>query len=281
MNRRPKKSYRRTDNNEQNRNRNTPPTYDFKKINESGNKKQPPKSENPEVRLNKYIADSGVCSRREADQHITNGFIKVNGKVISELGYKVRSSDKIQFKGKILKREKYVYVLLNKPKDYITTTKDPEKRRTVMNLVSEACEERIYPVGRLDRNTTGLLLLTNDGPLAKKLTHPSGKVQKLYQVELDKPITKEHFETILEGLELKDGKAIVDEMAIVGSNSKVIGIKIHIGKNRIIRRIFEHLGYEVEKLDRVMFGSLTKKDLPRGKWRFLTQKEVIQLKHFV
>ncbi|WP_306415997.1 pseudouridine synthase [Fulvivirga ulvae] len=238
-----------------------------------------PKQDTPqEIRLNKYISNAGVCSRREADKLIAAGEIKVNGQVITELGYKVEATDKVVYKGKNLTPEKSVYVLLNKPKDFITTTDDPENRRTVMELVKNACEERIYPVGRLDRNTTGLLLFTNDGELARKLAHPSHKVKKIYRVELDKNITKEDFVKIEEGLELEDGVAVVDGLGIVDNNKKILGIEIHIGKNRIVRRIFEHLGYEVIKLDRVMYGPLDKLNLPRGKWRFLTDKEIDKLK---
>lgn len=232
-----------------------------------------------EIRLNKYIANSGVCSRREADKLIANGDIKVNGTLVTELGFKVKPGDKVSYKGKRLTREKPVYVLLNKPKDFITTTDDPENRRTVMELVKNAGEERIYPVGRLDRNTTGLLLFTNDGELAKKLSHPSGNVKKIYKVELDKSITDEDFFKIEEGLELEDGLAKVDKLAILDNSKAVLGVEIHIGKNRIVRRIFEHLGYDVVKLDRVMFGPLDKLNLQRGKWRFLTEKEVIRLKN--
>lgn len=240
------------------------------------------KSEEPaptEIRLNKYIANSGVCSRREADQLIADGKIKVNGEVVREMGYKVNRGDKILYEGKVLKTEKLQYVLLNKPNDFITTMSDPHGRNTVMSLVKSACEERIYPVGRLDRNTTGLLLFTNDGELAKKLTHPSYRIKKIYQVTLDKPITNQDFDEILKGVSLEDGLAIPDELAIVSDDRQVLGIEIHIGRNRIVRRIFEHFGYQVVKLDRVMFGSLTKKNLPRGKFRHLTPKEVIQLKN--
>ncbi len=229
------------------------------------------------IRLNRYIANAGVCSRREADKLIEAGEIKVNGKTITEMGYRVGVKDKVEYKGKILTREKMVYVLLNKPKDFITTTKDPEERKTVMDLVKKACDERIIPVGRLDRATTGLLLLTNDGELTKKLTHPSHKVRKLYQVELDKPITKSDFERILEGLKLEDGEVRVDDLAVIGTDNRTLGIEIHIGRNRVVRRLFQHLGYEVVKLDRVVYAGLTKKDLPRGKWRFLNDKELAQL----
>jgi 23S rRNA pseudouridine2605 synthase len=234
-----------------------------------------------QLRLNRYIANAGICSRREADELIAAGEIKVNGEVITELGYKVQPTDSVQYGKKNLSREKLVYVLLNKPKDFITTTEDPEGRKTVMDLVKNASKERIFPVGRLDRNTTGLLLFTNDGELAQKLTHPSHKNSKIYQVELDKPITKDHFEQIQNGLELEDGKAEVDDLALIGNTNKFLGIEIHIGRNRIVRRIFESLGYEVVTLDRVQYAGLTKKDLPRGNWRFLNEKEVIRLKFFL
>jgi len=231
-----------------------------------------------EIRLNRFIANAGVCSRREADQLIASGKIKVNGKVVTEMGFKVRRSDKVTYRGRLLKSETHQYVLLNKPKGFVTTTSDPHAKRTVMELVEKACEERIYPVGRLDKETTGLLLFTNDGELAKKLTHPSHKVKKVYQVELDRPITKDDFDTILKGVTLEDGPAYVNEMALLGEDKKVLGLEIHMGKNRIVRRIFEHLGYEVKKLDRVMFANLTKKNLPRGKFRHLHPKEIMALK---
>jgi 23S rRNA pseudouridine2605 synthase len=187
----------------------------------------------------------------------------------------------VQYGRKTLSREKTVYVLLNKPKDFLTTTDDPEGRKTVMDLVKNASKERMFPVGRLDRNTTGLLLFTNDGELAQKLTHPSNKVSKIYQVELDKPITQEDVKKIQDGLELEDGKAEVDEVALLGGSNKFLGLEIHIGRNRIVRRIFEHLGYDVVTLDRVQYAGLTKKDLPRGNWRFLSEKEVVRLKYFM
>jgi 23S rRNA pseudouridine2605 synthase len=234
-----------------------------------------------EIRLNRYISNSGVCSRRKADELITNGEVTVNGEVIRELGYKVKYADKIKYQGKQLKPGKLVYVLLNKPKDYITTMDDPQERRTVVELIRNASDERIFPVGRLDRNTTGLLLLTNDGDLADKLSHPRNGVEKIYEVELDKSLSTSDFDLIKNGIELEDGKAMVDEIAYVdGKSKKNIGIKIHIGRNRIVRRIFEHLGYEVMKLDRVIYAGLTKKDLPRGRHRHLTREEVILLKHF-
>lgn len=231
------------------------------------------------IRLNKFIANAGVCSRREADKLIAKGDIKVNGKTVTELGTKVSTKDKVTYLGKQLSPEKPVYVLLNKPKDFITTTDDPENRRTVMELVKNACDERIYPVGRLDRQTTGLLLLTNDGDLAKKLAHPSHKVRKIYKVELNKPITQNHFQEIAEGLKLEDGPAPVDNLAVLDKDNKTLGMEIHIGRNRIVRRIFERLGYEVVKLDRVMYAGLDKMNLSRGKWRYLTEKELIKLKH--
>ncbi|QJW88438.1 pseudouridine synthase [Spirosoma taeanense] len=232
------------------------------------------------TRLNRYIANSGVCSRREADELIARGDISVNGKVVTEMGFKVKEGDTVKYGTKVLNPERFVYVLLNKPKDYITTTEDPEERKTVMELVADAGNFRMYPVGRLDRNTTGLLLLTNDGELADKLTHPSNNIRKIYQVELDKPITDEHFEAIQKGLELEDGPIKPDALSIVTPDAHVIGIEIHSGRNRIVRRIFEHLGYEVTKLDRTTYAGLTKKDLPRGKWRFLDPKEVVKLKYF-
>ena len=215
-----------------------------------------------EIRLNRFIANAGICSRREADNLITEGKIKVNDKVVSEMGYKVKKTDKVEYKGKLLKSETHQYVLLNKPKGFVTTVKDPHAKHTVMELVEKACDERIYPVGRLDRETTGLLLFTNDGDTAKKLTHPSHKIRKIYQVELDRPLIKSDFEKILEGLKLDDGLAPVDEMAVLGDDARQIGIEIHVGRNRIVRRIFQHLGYKVKKLDRVMFANLTKKNLP-------------------
>lgn len=231
------------------------------------------------IRLNRYIANAGVCSRREADQLIQDGKISINGKVVTELGTKVNRSDRVKYQGKTLNPEKLVYVLLNKPKGFITTTDDPQDRKTVMQLVENAAEERIYPVGRLDRNTTGLLLLTNDGELAERLTHPSYGVQKLYQVDLDKPITDADFIKIEAGLTLDDGPVSVDEIGLVNSDRTSLGVSIHVGKNRIVRRIFEHLGYEVVRLDRVMYAGLTKKDLPRGKWRYLNRGELVKLKH--
>ena len=233
------------------------------------------------IRLNRYISNAGIASRRDADELIASGQITVNGKEIVEMGYKVKPSDVVKYGKKILNREKLVYLLLNKPKDFITTTEDPNERKTVMDLVANACEERVYPVGRLDRNTTGLLLLTNDGELAEKLSHPSNEIRKIYQVELDKPITTEHFDAIKEGIELEDGFVKPDDLGLVTPDAEVIGIEIHSGKNRIVRRIFESFGYEVLKLDRTTYAGLNKKDLPRSKWRFLTEKEVIRLKYMI
>ncbi len=233
------------------------------------------------IRLNKYISNAGLCSRREADELIASGQILVNGTVVTEMGYKVLKTDVVKYGRKILSREKFVYLLLNKPKDFITTTEDPEDRKTVMDLLKNACDERIYPIGRLDRMTTGLLLLTNDGELTEKLSHPSNNIKKVYQVELDKPLTNEDFDKIKTGIELEDGLIKADDLAFITPDAEVIGIEIHSGKNRIVRRIFESLGYEVKKLDRTTYAGLTKKDLPRGKWRFLTEKELIRLKYLI
>lgn len=239
-----------------------------------------PKQDDGLTRLNKYIANSGMGSRREADEMIRKGLISVNGVTITEMGYKVKPGDEVRYEDKVLKAEKLVYVLLNKPKGFITTTSDPKDRKTVMSLVASACKERLYPVGRLDRNTTGLLLLTNDGALAEKLTHPSYNTKKIYKVELDKPLSKNDFQKIQDGVYLEEGRAIVDDLAYVDESRTSVGIELHIGWNRIVRRIFESLGYEVVKLDRVVFAGLDKKDLPRGEWRFLKPEEVVRLKHF-
>ena len=230
--------------------------------------------------LNKYVAHSGVCSRRDAAALVKEGKVMVNGEVILDPGHKVRTTDEVIFSDKklVLQREN-VYILLNKPKDYITTNDDPQGRKTVMELLMGQDADRLFPVGRLDRNTTGLLLITNDGELTQKLAHPSYNIKKVYQVTLDKPLTKADFEKIMDGLELEDGKVTVDAMAYLDTK-KEIGLEIHTGKNRIVRRIFESLGYEVEKLDRVMYAGLTKKNLPRGKWRYLNEREIVLLKHF-
>jgi len=228
------------------------------------------------IRLNRYISNSGVCSRREADDLIEAGVITVNGKTITELGVKVSVDDEVRYDGQRIYPEKFRYVLLNKPKDYITTLDDPEGRQTVMFLVRKACKERIYPVGRLDRATTGLLLMTNDGDLAKRLTHPSHGVQKIYQVELDTKVDPSHLQKLREGITLEDGFIKADDVAFTGDgeDKKSVGIEIHSGRNRIVRRMFEYFGYNVKKLDRVIFAGLTKKDLPRGEHRLLTEKEV-------
>ena len=233
-----------------------------------------------EIRLNKYLADSGICSRREADDLILAGAVSVNGEVVTELGTKVKTTDKVVYGGQTLNREKLRYVLLNKPKGVITTSDDPYERHTVMDLVEGACQERIYPVGRLDRNTIGLLLLTNDGELAKTLTHPSHNVKKLYHVTLNKPLTAADFEQIEKGLTLEDGPITVDKIDYVTDDPTMreVGVEIHSGRNHIVRRIFESLGYEVIKLDRVMLAGLTKQNLPRGHWRFLTSAEISMLK---
>ncbi|MCD0487939.1 pseudouridine synthase [Pedobacter sp. MC2016-14] len=246
-------------------------------------KEAPAKVDDGLIRLNRYISNAGICSRRKADELIAAGVVSVNGEVVSELGHKVDpAKDDIRYNGELLKREKKVYVLLNKPKDYITTTDDPQERRTVMALVEKASRERIYPVGRLDRNTTGLLLLTNDGDLADKLSHPRNSVTKMYHVELSRSLSQGDLNKIEFGLELEDGIIKPDSVSYVaGASKKEIGIQIHSGKNRIVRRIFEHLGYDVVKLDRVVYGNLTKKDLPRGRWRYLEEHELIQIKHLI
>lgn len=233
-----------------------------------------------EIRLNKYIADAGICSRRNADMYISAGNVTVNGEIMTTLGYRVKPTDEVRFDGKLLSSEKKEYILLNKPKGFITTTNDEKGRKTVMDLVANATNARILPVGRLDRATTGLLLLTNDGELTKKLTHPTHGVRKIYHVILDRKLEYKDFIAIEQGLELEDGFIQVDEISYVDQKPKnEIGIKIHSGRNRIVRRIFEHLGYQVDKLDRVVFAGLTKKDLPRGHWRRLTQQEVINLRN--
>jgi len=232
------------------------------------------------IRLNKFIANSGVCSRREADNLIQTGAVMVNGQIVAELGARINPTDKVQIGGQTLTTEKPQYVLLNKPKGFITTTDDPMDRKTVMALIENACKERVYPVGRLDRNTTGLLLFTNDGEVAKKLTHPRHELKKIYHVYLDKPLTKSDMIKISEGVNLEDGFIKPDQISYVGSgvDKHDIGIELHSGKNRVVRRIFESLDYKVEKLDRVFFAGLNKKDLPRGKWRLLTKEEINFLK---
>ncbi|MBW8199750.1 pseudouridine synthase [Flagellimonas abyssi] len=241
----------------------------------------PQKKSNPdEIRLNRYIANAGICSRREADTYIAAGNVTVNGKPVTEMGYKVKRSDDVRFDGKRLNLEKKEYVLLNKPKNFITTTSDEKGRRTVMELISSASNNRLLPVGRLDRNTTGLLLFTNDGDLTKKLTHPTHNVRKIYHVHLDNNLSLGDLHKIEAGLELEDGPISVDSVSYIqGAPKREVGVEIHSGRNRIVRRIFEHFGYNVTKLDRVVFAGLTKKDLPRGHWRYLTEQEVINLKN--
>lgn len=230
------------------------------------------------TRLNKYLSNAGICSRREADELIKAGVVTVNGKVITEMGFKVKVDDTVNYDGAVLKHEKKVYLMLNKPKDYITTAADTHDRHTVMELIAGACKERVYPVGRLDRNTTGLLLFTNDGEMATKLMHPKFGIKKVYHVGLDKNLKPDDFKKLEEGFELEDGFIKPDVASYVGEGKREIGIEIHSGRNRIVRRIFEHLGYDVVKLDRVTYAGLTKKDLGRGKWRFLTPKEISFLK---
>lgn len=243
-------------------------------------KKQSERKDEELIRLNKFLAHSGVCSRRDADKLISAGHVKVNGEVVVEMGHKVKLSDRVEYKDKVLQRERLVYVLLNKPKGFITSLDDPFERKTVMSLVANAVQERIYPVGRLDTNTTGLLLFTNDGDIAKKMTHPSHNIKKIYHIVLDSPLTKNHFNEIEAGIELDDGPIKPDAVAYVENTEsrKEIGLEIHSGRNRIVRRIFEHFEYKVVKLDRVKLGGLTKKDLPRGKWRYLLPAEVNMLK---
>lgn len=232
--------------------------------------------------LNKYIAHSGICSRRDAVDIIKNGKVKVNGIVVAEPGYKINPTDEVIVNGKKIQPVKdLVYILLNKPKDYITTTDDEKGRKTVLDLIRNATKEKVYPVGRLDRNTSGVLLLTNDGDLTQKLTHPSNEIKKVYAVTLDRPLAKNDFEAIVQGITLEDGLARVDALGYTDPKDKMqVGVEIHSGKNRIVRRIFEHLKYDVKNLDRVIFAGLTKKNVDRGKWRFLTEKEIRDLKYF-
>lgn len=254
---------------------------DNKNISKSRRNEEAPASSEG-MPLNKYIAHTGLCSRRKAVDVIKEGKVTVNDKPVLEPAFKVTDKDRVKIANKPVSLQKnLVYILLNKPKGYITTTDDPEGRQTVMELIEDATSERVFPVGRLDRNTSGLLLLTNDGELAQKLAHPKHNIKKIYQVGLDKPLTKAHFDQIISGVTLEDGVALVDALGYVDSKDKSqIGIEIHSGKNRIVRRIFEHLEYQVEKLDRVMYAGLTKKNVNRGRWRLLTEKEVILLKHF-
>ena len=241
-----------------------------------------PQTSNLLMPLNKFIAHSGVAARREAAEIVKQGKVKVNGSVVTEPGHKVSSKDDIRVNGKkIFLAKNLVYILLNKPKDYITTTDDPHGRKTVLDIIRKATPERIYPVGRLDRNTSGVLLLTNDGELSQKLTHPSNEVKKVYHVGLNKPLEKKDFDKILQGVTLEDGQASVDVLAYPDVKDKTqLGVEIHSGRNRIVRRIFESLGYDVKTLDRVVFAGLTKKNVDRGKWRFLSEKEIRDLKYF-
>lgn len=251
--------------------RRTMPTYDV------------PEETGP-VRLNKYIANAGLCSRRDADKYIAAGLITVNGKVVTELGTKVNIGDDVRYNGQRMSQEKKVYILLNKPKDYVTTVEDPNAKKTVMDLIKNACRERVYPVGRLDRNTTGVLLLTNDGDLAKKLTHPMHKQRKIYLVTLNKSLRKEDVCRLIDGVVIDEegnGKVKADAVEFPDpDDKKQVGIELHSGENRVVRRMFEKLGYKVTKLDRVYFAGLTKRNLPRGKWRYLEPQEVNMLKRF-
>ena len=237
-----------------------------------------PVFEKEEMRLNKFISNSGICSRREADTFIAAGLVTVNGEVVTTMGARVKPTDDVRFNGERLMGEERVYIVMNKPKDVVTTTDDPHAEQTVIDLLTGKCPQRVYPVGRLDKSTTGVLLLTNDGALTEQLTHPSYNRKKIYQVDLDKNFKKSDMELLIKGIVLEDGPAHVDEISYVDENEKKIGVEIHSGRNRILRRMFEHLGYSIKKLDRVYFAGLTKKKLRRGAWRFLTPKEVAILK---
>jgi 23S rRNA pseudouridine2605 synthase len=256
------------------------PKFPGKPFRRNLKKKDAEKEDDGTIRLNKYIANTGICSRREADELIQAGAVSINGKIVTEMGYKVKPGDSVNYGGQTIRQERKVYILLNKPKDYITTADDPQKRKTVLELIKGACKERVYPVGRLDRNTTGLLLLTNDGELTKKLTHPTSGIKKIYHVVTDKSVSKQDIIKLTEGFRLDDGFTKADSAAYVDTadSKKEIGVEMHSGKNRIVRRMIEHLGYKVVKLDRVVFAGLTKKDLPRGRWRFLSEKEIGMLK---
>lgn len=231
-----------------------------------------------EIRLNRFISQSGVCSRREADDFILAGVVTVNGQVVTELGTKILPTDEVRFHDDKLQGEKNVYLVLNKPKGYVTSLDDPHAEKTVMDLVKNACTERVYPVGRLDKNSLGLLLITNDGDITRQLTHPSYRKKKIYQVTLDKPLTRADMDSLTEGITLEDGDIFADEVAYASEDKRTVGVEIHSGRNRIVRRMFEHLGYTVQKLDRVYYAGLTKKNLKRGEWRFLTRDEVMRLK---
>lgn len=255
----------------------------MKKFKKNYVSKRNPEDLSKPPRLNKYVANAGICSRRKADEHIKNGLVQVNDQVIREMGYRVQPKDVVKYKNEIIKPETTkVYILMNKPKNVVTTVSDERARKTVMEIIGKSCKQRIYPVGRLDRNTTGLLLLTNDGSLADKLMHPSNGVRKIYHVTLDKPVAKKHLAEIEKGITLEDGPVIVDKISYLrfDEDKSLISIEIHIGRNRIVRRIFEHFKYEVKKLDRVYYGGLTKKNITRGYFRNLTEKEIIMLKHF-
>jgi 23S rRNA pseudouridine2605 synthase len=237
------------------------------------------KLEKDDVRLNKFIANSGICSRREADEYIVAGLVSVNGQVVTELGVKVKPTDDVRFNGERMKGERKVYIVMNKPKDYVTTTADPHAENTVTDLISsDQCPQRVYPVGRLDRNTTGVLLFTNDGNLADQLTHPSYNRKKVYHVFLDKNLKQPDLKKLVDGVELEDGLAQADMASYVDGDHTQVGLEIHSGRNRVVRRMFEHLGYRVKKLDRVYFAGITKKSLKRGQWRFLTEQEVTMLR---
>ncbi|MEO5991655.1 MAG: pseudouridine synthase [Ferruginibacter sp.] len=260
------------------------PTKGSKKINSNINeevKEAKPNRITEEMPLNKYLAHCGICSRRDAAELIKESKVKVNKEIVTEPGYKVQPSDEVIYNNKaIYVTKNLVYILLNKPKDYITTTEDPQKRKTVLELIAKATDQRVYPIGRLDRNTSGVLIITNDGDLTQQLSHPSYEIKKIYEVKLDKLLTKADFDKILNGLVLEDGKVMVDGLAYADSKDKsIIGIEIHSGRNRIVRRIFESLGYDVKALDRVMYAGLTKKNVERGKWRYLSDKEIRVLKY--
>jgi 23S rRNA pseudouridine2605 synthase len=231
-----------------------------------------------DIRLNRFIANSGICSRREADTYIAAGVVKINGKIVTALGTKVKSGDKVESEGRIIRSESKVYIALNKPKSVISAVSSDRGERTVIDIVRNCCSERLYPVGRLDKNTTGVLLLTNDGDMTKRLTHPSSNIKKLYHASLDKSFKLEDMQKLADGIVLEDGAVKADEISYIDGNKREVGIQMHSGKNRIVRRMFEHLGYDVKNLDRVLFAGITKKNIPRGKWRFLTPKEVDFLK---
>jgi len=254
-------------------------TRNFNKALKYNSSKKTDTTNNQNIRLNRFLSNAGICSRREADKYIKEGLVQVNGKVVTELGSKIRLSDEVKFNGQIVKIEKKVYILLNKPKDYVTTTSDERSRKTVMQLIRGACREKVFPVGRLDRNTTGVLLLTNDGELAVKLTHPRYQKKKIYHVFLDKNLKKDDLDKLIDGITDNNELLRADIVSYVDPSDKSqVGVEIHTGQNRIIRRMFEALGYKVVKLDRVYFAGLTKKGLPRGRWRFLTPTEINMLK---